>query len=65
MSACLALGIAALSAGTLRSQAAPAAEAEAAPINWTTQQDHQNMKHFIAWASQRIQHTPPAQATAK
>ena len=44
-SACLALGLAvAMSVGTLCAQTAARSDADTAPLNWTTQQDHQNMK---------------------
>ncbi len=44
-SACLALGLAvAMSVGTLSAQPAARSGADTAPLNWTTQQDHQNMK---------------------
>src|SRR6186713_873912 len=45
MSAGLAIGLTvAMTAGTLSAQTAAQPAADAAPLNWTTQQDHQNMK---------------------
>lgn len=63
-SACVALGLAVvMSVGTLAAQTAAAPAADITPRNWTTQQDHQNMKEQLGITRLRPGPSGNAQAT--